>query len=209
MIIVHPQRIADLNWQLLINELRLKGHKVTVTDEQYCGDPDTGTPTLLVSDSAAAIAESPLPGYLIKDHPIGTMAIEIDELENTEIITDLPFGIDAAIQLYKEKPVQLIREALGTSSKVLVFKGHDCVLIMKDSGNEYTALPSAMKRLASLGAASKVIIASGFETTDSGLRLKVCKTCPYLSVDTCLVCGCYVLAKAAFRSSECPKGYWP
>ena len=39
-------------------------------------------------------------------------------------------------------------------------------------------------------------------------RLALCQNCEYQALGVCTACSCYVSAKAAVRSQECPLGYW-
>ncbi len=40
-------------------------------------------------------------------------------------------------------------------------------------------------------------------------RLKVCSDCKHLDISgTCMMCGCYVMLRAALLDNKCPKKYW-
>ncbi len=40
-------------------------------------------------------------------------------------------------------------------------------------------------------------------------RLKICSDCKYLDISgTCMMCGCYVMLRAALSDNKCPKKYW-
>ena len=41
-------------------------------------------------------------------------------------------------------------------------------------------------------------------------RLSVCRECAFLNAATCMLCGCYVELRAAFRNAACPHvpGLW-
>lgn len=47
--------------------------------------------------------------------------------------------------------------------------------------------------------------------TDQKYRVDVCKECEFYlkNLRRCSVCSCFVNAKAAMRSEDCPKGKWP
>ncbi len=54
--------------------------------------------------------------------------------------------------------------------------------------------------------ASNVSMADGatYET-----RLKICSDCKHLDISgTCMMCGCYVMLRAALSGNKCPKKYW-
>lgn len=40
-------------------------------------------------------------------------------------------------------------------------------------------------------------------------RLKICSDCKHLDISgTCMMCGCYVMLRAALSDNKCPKKYW-
>lgn len=40
-------------------------------------------------------------------------------------------------------------------------------------------------------------------------RLEACSDCKFLDVSgTCMMCGCYVMLRAALLSNKCPKKFW-
>ncbi len=41
-------------------------------------------------------------------------------------------------------------------------------------------------------------------------RLAMCRACPFLNHEKlrCMDCGCFIKAKAKFKSEDCPQNYW-
>ena len=39
-------------------------------------------------------------------------------------------------------------------------------------------------------------------------RRAICAECPFNDGGWCPWCGCFIALKTAFRSQQCPKGYW-
>ena len=52
---------------------------------------------------------------------------------------------------------------------------------------------------------------SAIEPEQKAARLSVCETCEFLIVADrrCSKCGCWVDAKAGFRTQQCPENKWP
>lgn len=238
LVIVHPVPVVGINWQLLINEIRLYGHQVIVTGYAYVGDYDEETMItepvrLLVTSDIRVVNESPLEAFLITDSVqdavacknrrdtytnvikysrVDKIAEQVDEYLDKEVLK-LDYDHDKAIGLFKDKHVSVIREMLDTKSRVLVIKGDKASLVMRETGNEYTERPTNLQRLSTLAQATTQIIATKLQRVpieQTAARLKTCFECDYISQkqDTCLVCGCIVDQKAKYVAQSCPKGYW-
>ena len=40
-------------------------------------------------------------------------------------------------------------------------------------------------------------------------RLKACSDCKHLDISgTCMMCGCYVMLRAALKNNKCPEKHW-
>lgn len=59
-------------------------------------------------------------------------------------------------------------------------------------------------------AMAKHVASGGGHVTDEQLehRLQVCTLCPHRNNDRCTVCGCFISAKAALASQDCPLNKW-
>lgn len=73
-------------------------------------------------------------------------------------------------------------------------------------------LPGKITMAANFAQAVAKHVADGVTKVDTETlerRLAVCSLCEHRREDRCIVCGCHLAEKAAWRSSECPLGKWP
>ena len=72
--------------------------------------------------------------------------------------------------------------------------------------------PSLLKKALNFGEAIADHVADGLTKVDKNelsARLSICGKCIHNQQGTCNKCGCILTTKAAWRSSDCPEGYWP
>lgn len=72
--------------------------------------------------------------------------------------------------------------------------------------------PSLLKKAMNFGEAIANHVADGMTKVDKNelsARLSICGKCIHNHNGTCNKCGCILTTKAAWRSSDCPEGYWP
>lgn len=72
--------------------------------------------------------------------------------------------------------------------------------------------PSLGRQLHSFTHAVAAFAADQFQVVDRSVylqRLAVCESCDLRREKRCLLCGCYLPAKAAARAFDCPEGFWP
>tara|TARA_R100000406_G_scaffold88393_1_gene73708 strand:- start:531 stop:875 length:345 start_codon:yes stop_codon:yes gene_type:complete len=78
--------------------------------------------------------------------------------------------------------------------------------VKKESG------PSLVQKALNFGEAIVEHVADGMtkvSKNELSARLTICGKCVHNINGTCNQCGCILTTKASWRSSECPKGFWP
>ena len=84
--------------------------------------------------------------------------------------------------------------------------------ILSRAPEDRKELPGILTMAKNFASAMADHVADGLDKTSSAgmeLRLNKCSVCPLRVDDRCSACGCFIAAKAAMRSAECPIGEWP
>jgi hypothetical protein len=76
-------------------------------------------------------------------------------------------------------------------------------------------LPSLMEMAKNLASDSSKIISNALQGNSTLVsddvreqRWTICQSCPFLTNDRCVKCGCFMKVKCAFQTSKCPEGKW-
>ena len=89
-------------------------------------------------------------------------------------------------------------------------------LSLEQSPNFAANIPPLRERILTFASSALRHAVDGFqrcETSEIENRLSICRECPNLVNDHCIVCGCACvpdayLSKVAWRSEKCPEGKW-
>ena len=84
-------------------------------------------------------------------------------------------------------------------------------VISRDPADKPTP-PGVITMAGNLAKAVAAHVADGLQkvtTADLEIRMQVCTLCESRRDNRCMVCGCFLEAKAGMRSSVCPLGKWP
>ena len=87
---------------------------------------------------------------------------------------------------------------------------HGLTVLSRDPGDK-PALPGKLKLAANFTKSLAAHVADGLQKVDPSelqRRLEICSLCELRNGERCTVCGCHLVEKAAWRSSECPIGKW-
>lgn len=84
--------------------------------------------------------------------------------------------------------------------------------ILTQLDSEKPKLPSLIDRGVNFTKALAEHVATGASKVELPImeaRLDRCTICPHRTNESCSVCGCGLVLKSSWQTSECPLGYWP
>jgi hypothetical protein len=90
-------------------------------------------------------------------------------------------------------------------------RGDGFVVLSRDPCDR-KALPSKLARAATFARAVAIHLGDGGRRVTAEQlagRLEICVLCEHRSGDHCSACGCALVNKAGWRTSQCPLGKWP
>jgi len=89
-------------------------------------------------------------------------------------------------------------------------ENHGLTVVSRDARDRHP-LPSKIEMAKSLASSMVDYMVDGGKKAGTDTlrsRLEVCTLCPHRTENRCAVCGCFIMRKAQWRSSECPLGHW-
>lgn len=193
--------------QLLINELRLMGHKIQA-------DADSN---LFVDDYSndhcdIVVSEGSLNAYghvMSLDSDVATAAKQIDYWSEV-YYADLGYELDVQVDMLKDKDHKYVTALLGVEFNVYIIRGSTSTLVVSKYGNTVTKLPGLVTMAKTLVTDMATMSSEAVDQTTLSTRLLSCRKCMFYLPEPkrCVACGCYTELKATFKDARCPKGNW-